>query len=81
MGAAAIMGTAQVDSAEGTVLEGVTIENVQDRMRNIGIRPGQRVVLKVVDPGVELLRIADRVGERALRLGLTEEGVERLLEE
>ncbi len=80
MGPTTIMQTTQVDSAQGTVLEGVTIENVQDRMRKIGIRPGQRVVLKVVDPGEELLRIADRVSERANTLGLTEDGIERLLE-
>lgn len=75
------MRAAPANNAKNTVLGGVTIENVQEKMRAVGIRPGQRVTLKVVDAGEELLRVMDRVSGRAEELGLTEEELKRMIEE
>jgi hypothetical protein len=67
--------------SDETVLEGVTIENVQERLRGIGVRPKQRVVLKVVNPWDELFNVIERVSDRAESLGLTEEKIESILKE
>lgn len=67
------------DRPDETLLEGVTIENVQERLRSIGVKPNQRIVVKVVNPWNELFGVIERVSERAESLGLTEEEIDDLL--
>jgi len=81
MAEAVAMRTEQVDNAKGTLLEGVTIENIQEQMRKLGIKPGQRVSVKIVNPWNELCDVIERVSDRAEKLGLTEEKLAELLKE
>lgn len=75
------MPVARTESATEVVISGVTLETVQEELRKAGIKPGQRVSLRVSDPGREFLRLAEEVSGRAKALGLTDAELERLLED
>ena len=80
MKAAAMRPTETIRAGE-TVLEGVTIENVQDRLRSIGVRPKQRLVVKVVNPWDELFDVIGQVSDKAEALGLTEGKIADILKD
>lgn len=71
----------EINRTGETVLEGVTIENVQERLRSIGVRPRQRLVVKVVDPWNELFDVIGQVSDKAESLGLTEEKITEILKD
>ena len=75
------MPAARMENTTDVVISGVTLETVQEELRKAGVKPGQRVSLRVSDPGREFLRLAEQVSDRAKALGLTDAELERLLDE
>lgn len=72
----------RMENTTDVVIWGVTLETIQDELRKAGIKPGQRVRISVQkDPWDEFFALADRVSERTKKLGLTDEELERLIEE
>lgn len=72
----------RTESATEVVISDVTIETVQDELMKARVKPGQRVLIRVQnDPWNDFFALGERVSDRAKRLGLPEEKLEKLLDD
>lgn len=65
----------------GTIIRNVTLDTLSEQIRRSGIRPGQRFTVIIQQPREEMDELIDRVSERARVQGLTDEKLQRLLDD